>query len=59
MSLVNLLVHCCLGNAQFTQEQNRTLIQTVGMALNMSLAFLVVACVISAFVVNHERLNFH
>jgi hypothetical protein len=49
MSLVDLLVHYYLGNAQFTQEQNRALIQTVGMALNISLAFLVVACVISAF----------
>ena len=49
MSLVNLMVHYYLGNAQFTQEQNPALIQTVEMALNMSLAFVVVACVISAF----------
>ena len=49
MSLVNLMVHYYLGNAQFTQEQNPALIQTVEMALNMSLAFVVIACVISAF----------
>jgi hypothetical protein len=49
MSLVDLLVHYYLGNGQFIQEQNRALIQTVGMALNISLAFLIVACVISAF----------
>jgi hypothetical protein len=39
MSLVDLLVQYYLGNAQFTQEQNRALIQTVVMALNISLAF--------------------
>lgn len=48
MSLVNLMVHYYLGNAQFTQEQNPALIQTVEMALNMSLVFVMVACVISA-----------
>jgi predicted MFS family arabinose efflux permease len=47
MSLVNLMVHFYLGNAQFTPEQNPALIKTVEMALNMSLAFVVVACVIS------------
>jgi EmrB/QacA subfamily drug resistance transporter len=49
MSLVNLMVHFYLGDAQFTQEQNPALIQTVEMALYMSLAFVVVACAISAF----------
>jgi predicted MFS family arabinose efflux permease len=48
MSLVNLMVHFYLGDAQFTQEQNPALIQTVEMALNMSLLFVVLACVISA-----------
>ena len=48
MSLVNLMVHFYLGNAQFTQQQNPALIQTVEMALNMSLVFVVFACVISA-----------
>jgi EmrB/QacA subfamily drug resistance transporter len=48
MSLVNLMVHYYLGSAQFTQEQNPALIKTVEMALNMSLIFVVVACVISA-----------
>ena len=32
MSLVDFLVHYYLGNAQFTREQNRALIQTAGMA---------------------------
>ena len=49
MSLVNLMVHFYLGDAQFTQEQNPALIQTVEMALNMSLAFVVIACAVSAF----------
>jgi EmrB/QacA subfamily drug resistance transporter len=49
MSLVNLMVHYYLGDAQFTQEQNPALIQTVEMALNMSLTFVLIACVISAF----------
>jgi MFS family permease len=49
MSLVNLMVHYFLGDAQFTQAQNPALIQTVEMALNMSLALVVVACVTSAF----------
>jgi hypothetical protein len=47
MSLVNLMVHYYLGNAQFTPEQNPALIKTVEMALNMSIAFVVVACAIS------------
>lgn len=47
MSLVNLMVHYYLGDAQLTQEQNPALIKTVEMALNMSLAFVVVACMIS------------
>ena len=49
MSMVNLMVHFYLGDAQFTQEQNPALILTVEMALNMSLAFVVVACGISVF----------
>ncbi|WP_339721834.1 MFS transporter [uncultured Paraglaciecola sp.] len=47
MSMVNLMVHYYLGDAQFTQEQNPALILTVAMAMNMSLAFVVVACGIS------------
>lgn len=49
MSMVNLMVHYYLGDAQFTQEQNPALIQTVEMALTMSLSFVVVACGISVF----------
>lgn len=49
MSLVNLMVHYYLGDAQFSPEQNPALILTVELALNMSLAFVVVACVTSWF----------
>lgn len=49
MSLVNLMVHYYLGNAQFSPEQNPALILTVELALDMSLAFVVLACVTSWF----------
>lgn len=49
MSLVNLMVHYYLGDAQFTQEQNPALIQTITLAINMSLIFVLVACVTSVF----------
>jgi EmrB/QacA subfamily drug resistance transporter len=49
MSLVNLMVHYYLGDAQFSPEQNPELILTVELALNMSLAFVVIACVTSWF----------
>jgi EmrB/QacA subfamily drug resistance transporter len=49
MSLVNLVVHFYLGDAQFSPEQNPALILTVELALNMSLTFVVVACVTSWF----------
>jgi predicted MFS family arabinose efflux permease len=49
MSLVNLMVHFYLGDAQFSSEQNPALILTVELALNMSLAFVVLACVSSWF----------
>lgn len=48
MSLVNLMVHFYIGDAQFSAEQNPALIQTFDMALLMSLSFVVVACVLSA-----------
>jgi EmrB/QacA subfamily drug resistance transporter len=47
MSLVNLMVHYYLGDAQLTAEQNPALIKTIELALNMSLAFVVIACAIS------------
>lgn len=47
MSLVNLMVHYYLGDAQFTAEQNPALIKIIELALNMSLAFVVTACAIS------------
>lgn len=49
MSLVNLMVHYYLGNAQFTQEQTPALIQTITLAINMSLVFVLIACAVSAF----------
>jgi EmrB/QacA subfamily drug resistance transporter len=49
MSLVNLMVHFYLGDAQFSSEQNPALILTVKLALNMSLTFVVLACVSSWF----------
>lgn len=49
MSLVNLMVHYYLGDAQFTQEQTPALIQTITLAINMSLAFVLIACAVSAF----------
>ncbi|WP_158971795.1 MFS transporter [Paraglaciecola sp. L3A3] len=47
MSLVNLMVHYFIGDAQLTMEQNPALIQTFEMALNMSLIFVLLACFIS------------
>jgi EmrB/QacA subfamily drug resistance transporter len=47
MSLVNLMVHYYIGDAQFSEAQNPALILTVELAVNMSLVFVVIACVIS------------
>ena len=47
MSLMNLMVHYYLGDAQFTEEQNPALLLTVQLAVNMSLAFVVIAYAIS------------
>ncbi|MFT7388250.1 MAG: EmrB/QacA subfamily drug resistance transporter [Candidatus Endobugula sp.] len=47
MSLVNLMVHYYIGDAQLSQAQNPALVLTVEMALNMSLAFVLVACLAS------------
>jgi EmrB/QacA subfamily drug resistance transporter len=48
MSLVNLMMHHYLGDATFTPDQNPALMNTVSLALNMSLSFVLVACVLSA-----------
>ncbi|MEP2600081.1 MAG: MFS transporter, partial [Paraglaciecola sp.] len=48
MSLVNLMVHFYIGDAQFSAEQNPALIETFDMALMMSLSFVLVASVLSA-----------
>jgi MFS family permease len=49
MSLVNLMVHYYLGDAQFSPEQNPALILTFELAMNMSLAFVLLACITSWF----------
>ena len=49
MSLVNLLVHHYIGDAQILPEQYPALLQTVLVALNISFAFVLIACVISGF----------
>ncbi|MDU0355024.1 MFS transporter [Paraglaciecola aquimarina] len=47
MSLVNLMVHYYLGDAQFTAEQPPALVHTFEIALLMSLTFVAIACVTS------------
>lgn len=49
MSLVNLMVHYFLGDAQFTEEQIPALVNTIELAITMSLIFVVTACAISGF----------
>ena len=49
MSLVNLLVHHYVGDAQIVPEQYPALLQTVLVALNISFGCVVVACIISGF----------
>lgn len=48
MSLVNLMMHHYLGDANITPEQSPALMSTVSLALLMSLSFVLVACIISA-----------
>ncbi|MFT2091102.1 MFS transporter [Paraglaciecola sp. 2405UD69-4] len=48
MSIVNLMVHIYIGDAQFSAEQNPALIYTFDKALLMSTGFVIVACVLSA-----------
>ncbi|MDT0595793.1 MFS transporter [Glaciecola petra] len=47
MSLVNLMMQYYIGDANFTPEQNPALMQTISLALMMSLSFVLVACVLS------------
>ncbi|WP_339768820.1 MFS transporter [uncultured Paraglaciecola sp.] len=49
MSLVNLLVHHYIGDAQIVPEQYPALLQTVLVALNISFGCVVLACLISGF----------
>ncbi|MGB3726962.1 MAG: MFS transporter [Glaciecola sp.] len=48
MSLVNLMMHHYLGDAPLSSEQNVALMQTISLALVMSLVFVCIACVLSA-----------
>lgn len=48
MSLVNLMMHHYLGDANITPEQSPALMSTVSLALLMSLSFVLVACIMSA-----------
>lgn len=47
MSLVNLMVHYYIGDAQFTEDQNPALMNTISLALTMSLCFVIAACFLS------------
>jgi EmrB/QacA subfamily drug resistance transporter len=48
MSLVNLMMHHYLGDANITPEQSPALLSTISLALLMSLSFVFVACIMSA-----------
>lgn len=48
MSVVNLLVHVYLGDAQFTPEQYPALQRTISTALSIALTAVVIACVLSS-----------
>lgn len=48
MSLVNLMMHHYLGDEKLSSAQNDALMQTISLALVMSLCFVLVACVFSA-----------
>lgn len=48
MSLVNLMMHYYIGDAKLSAGQNSALMQTISLALVMSLSFVLVACVLSA-----------
>lgn len=48
MSLVNLMMHYYIGDANFGPESNPALMSTISLALLMSLSFVIIASVISA-----------
>lgn len=48
MSIVNLIIHYYLGDATFSRENNLALMETISLALMMSLVFVIVATFISA-----------
>jgi hypothetical protein len=48
MSLVNLMIHYYIGDASFSAQTNDELMQTISLALFMSLSFVLVACVLSS-----------
>ena len=49
MSLVNLMVQYYIGNAELSVQQNPALLDTISLALMMSLTFVVIGTFISAF----------
>lgn len=49
MSLVNLLVHIYLGEAQITEEQYPALVTTISISLRISFVCVLFACFLSAF----------
>jgi EmrB/QacA subfamily drug resistance transporter len=48
MSLVNLMIHYYIGDANFTAQSNPALMSTISLALLMSLSFVILATVMSA-----------
>ncbi len=48
MSLVNLMMHYYIGDANFGPESNAALMSTISLALLMSLSFVIIASVVSA-----------
>ena len=48
MSLVNLMMHYYIGDANFGPESNLALMSTISLALLMSLSFVIIASIISA-----------
>lgn len=48
MSLVNLMMHYYIGDANFGPESNPALMSTISLALQMSLSFVIIASIISA-----------
>ncbi len=48
MSVVNLMIHHYIGDTVFSPDNNPALMQTISLAMLMSLIFVVLACVLSS-----------